>query len=69
MNLDPVVRPKSAEPWTRTTARAMALQVFASIAPILIAAAAWFFGGVNLIVAVLFILLPLLLISTGVVGR
>lgn len=68
MNLDPVARPKSAEPWTRTTARAKGLQVFASIAPILTAAAAWFFGGINLIVAVLFILLPLLLISTGIVG-
>jgi phosphate transport system permease protein len=68
MNLDPVARPKSAEPWARSTFRAKALQVLASVTPIFIAAAAWYFGGVNLIVAVLFILLPLLLISTGVVG-
>jgi phosphate transport system permease protein len=44
------------------------MQIIASVTPILIAAAAWYFGGVNLIVAVLFILLPLLLISTGIVG-
>jgi phosphate transport system permease protein len=68
MNLDPVARPKSAEPWARSTATARALQIIASIVPILVAAAAWYFGGVNLIVAVLFILLPLLLISVGVVG-
>jgi phosphate transport system permease protein len=68
MNLDPVARPKSAEPWARSTSLAKALQIIASVSPILIAAAAWYFGGVNLIVAVLFILLPLLLISVGVVG-
>ena len=68
MNLDPVARPKSAEPWARSTASSRALQIFASIVPILIAAAAWYFGGVNLIVAVLFVLLPLLLVSTGLVG-
>jgi phosphate transport system permease protein len=68
MNLDPVARPKSAEPWARSTSLAKALQIIASVSPMLIAAAAWYFGGVNLIVAVLFILLPLLLISVGVVG-
>ena len=68
MNLDPVARPKSAEPWARSTASSRALQIIASITPILIAAAAWYFGGVNLIVAVLFVLLPLLLVSTGLVG-
>jgi phosphate transport system permease protein len=68
MNLDPVARPKSAEPWARSTSSAKAMQIIASVTPILIAAAAWYFGGVNLIVAVLFILLPLLLISTGIVG-
>lgn len=68
MNLDPVARPKSAEPWARSSASSRALQIIASITPILIAAAAWYFGGVNLIVAVLFILLPLLLISTGIAG-
>ena len=68
MNLDPVARPKSAEPWARSTASSRALQIFASIVPILIAAAAWYFGGINLIVAVLFVLLPLLLVSTGLVG-
>jgi len=68
MNLDSVARPKSAEPWARSTSLAKALQIIASVSPILIAAAAWYFGGVNLIVAVLFILLPLLLISVGVVG-
>jgi phosphate transport system permease protein len=68
MNLDPVARPKSAEPWARSTATSRAMQIIASIIPILIAAAAWYFAGINLIVAVLFILLPLLLISVGVVG-
>ncbi|MFM1995553.1 MAG: hypothetical protein RLZZ610_1070 [Actinomycetota bacterium] len=68
MNLDPVARPKTAEPWARTTSRAKALQVVGSIVPIAIAAGAWLFAGVNLIVAVIFILLPLLLVSLGLVG-
>jgi phosphate transport system permease protein len=44
------------------------LQVVGSIAPILVALAAWFIGGVDPIVAILFVLLPLLLISLGSVG-
>ena len=68
MSLEPVARPKSAEPWARTTARARAMQIVGSIAPILVALAAWFIGGVDPIVAILFVLLPLLLISLGSVG-
>jgi phosphate transport system permease protein len=68
MNLEPVARPKSAEPWARTTAQARLLQVVASLVPILISAAAWLGVGVDPIVVVMFILLPLLLISIGTVG-
>jgi phosphate transport system permease protein len=68
MNLEPVARPKSAEPWARTTTKARLLQVVASLVPILISAAAWLVVGVDPIVVVIFILLPLLLISIGTVG-
>jgi len=68
MNLDPVARPKSAEPWSRTTAQARLLQIVASLIPIAIAAGAWLVGGVDPIVVVMFFLLPLLLISIGTVG-
>lgn len=68
MNLEPVARPKSAEPWARVTARARVLQIVASAVPILAAAAAWFIGGMDPIVAILFVLLPLLLICVGWVG-
>ena len=68
MNLDPVARPKSAEPWARTTARARLMQITASVVPILIAAASWFVGGLDPIVSILFVLLPLLIISIGSVG-
>lgn len=68
MNLDPVARPKTAEPWARTTPRARMLQIVGSLAPILVSLAAWVFGGMDLIVVVLFVLLPLLLISIGTVG-
>jgi phosphate transport system permease protein len=44
------------------------MQIVGSIAPILVALAAWFIGGVDPIVAILFVLLPLLLISLGSVG-
>jgi len=68
MNLDPVARPKSAEPWARTTTQARLLQIIASLVPIGIAAGAWLVGGVDPIVVVVFILLPLLLISIGTAG-
>lgn len=68
MNLEPVARPKSAEPWARTTTKARLLQVVASLVPILISAAAWLVVGVDPIVVVIFVLLPLLLISIGTVG-
>ena len=68
MNLEPVARPKSAEPWSRTTTQARLLQIVASLVPILISAAAWLIVGVDPIVVVMFILLPLLLISIGTVG-
>ena len=68
MNLEPVARPKSAEPWARTTTKARLLQVVASLVPILISAAAWLVVGVDPIVVVIFVLLPLLLISIGRVG-
>lgn len=68
MNLEPVARPKTAEPWARTTARARLLQIAASILPIAISLFAWLIAGVNPIVVVLLVLLPALLISIGTVG-
>jgi phosphate transport system permease protein len=44
------------------------MQIVASLVPILISAAAWLVAGVDPIVVVMFILLPLLLISIGTVG-
>lgn len=44
------------------------LQIVASVLPIMAAAAAWFIGGMDPIVAILFVLLPLLLVSIGSVG-
>jgi phosphate transport system permease protein len=68
MNLEPVARPKSAEPWARTTPRARMLQIIGSVAPIAVALYAWLIAGVDPIVVVLIVLLPLLLISIGTVG-
>ena len=68
MSLDAVARPKSAEPWARTTPRARALQIIGSIVPIALALGAWFIGGLDPIVAILFLLLPSLLVSIGSVG-
>jgi phosphate transport system permease protein len=44
------------------------LQIAGSLFPITVAAAAWFIGGMDPIVAIMFVLLPLLLISIGSVG-
>jgi phosphate transport system permease protein len=68
MNLEPVARPKTAEPWGKVPARAVVLQVVASLLPILAAVASWLFWGLDLIVAVIFVLLPLMLLSIGTVG-
>jgi phosphate transport system permease protein len=68
MNLEPVARPKTAEPWGKVPARAVVLQVVASLLPLLAAVASWLFWGLDLIVAVIFVLLPLLLLSIGTVG-
>jgi phosphate transport system permease protein len=68
MNLEPVARPKTAEPWAKVPARAVVLQVVASLLPILAAVASWLFWGLDLIVAVIFVLLPLMLLSIGTVG-
>jgi phosphate transport system permease protein len=68
MNLEPVVRPKSAEPWARTTTHARMLQIVASILPVLVAFVAWLVFGIDPIVAILFVLLPLLLVSIGCVA-
>ena len=41
MNLDPVARPKTAEPWKKTDNRSKLIQIVASVIPISIATAAW----------------------------
>ena len=68
MNLEPVARPKTAEPWKKTTANARNLQIIASIVPSAVAAAAWLLAGMDLIVSILFVLLPLQLLAIGLVG-
>jgi phosphate transport system permease protein len=68
MSLEALARPKSAEPWARTTPRARAMQIIGSVVPISLALGAWFIGGLDPIVAILFVLLPSLLISIGSVG-
>jgi phosphate transport system permease protein len=68
MNLDPVARPKSAEPWKRTDRRSKNIQIFASVVPGVIALGSVFFAGVDLIVAVILVLLPLQLLAIGVAG-
>ena len=68
MNLDPVARPKSAEPWKRTDKRSKNIQIVASIVPGLIALGSVFFAGVDLIVAVILVLLPLQLLAIGIAG-
>jgi phosphate transport system permease protein len=68
MSLDQVSRPKDAEPWKKTTQRARNLQIIASITPVAIAAFVWLVMGMDLIVTILLVLLPLLLVSIGAVG-
>ena len=68
MNLEPVSRPKTAEPWARTTPKAKMLQIVGSVIPISIGLFAWLIAGIDPIVVVLLVLLPLLLISIGTVG-
>jgi phosphate transport system permease protein len=68
MNLDPVARPKTSEPWKKTDNRSKLIQIIASVIPIGVASFAWLFAGVDLIVSILFILLPLQLITISIAG-
>lgn len=68
MNLDAVARPKAAEPWKRTDKRSKNIQIVASIVPGLIALGSVVLAGVDLIVAVILVLLPLQLLAIGVAG-
>jgi phosphate transport system permease protein len=68
MSVEAVARPKFAEPWKKTNQRSKLIQIIASTVPIGIASAAWLFAGVDLIVSVLLVLLPLQLIAVGIAG-
>lgn len=68
MNLDPMPRPAMAEPWTRTTAQSRTLQTLASIIPSAVTALVWLVGGLDPIVSFLLVLLPLQLLSVGIIG-
>jgi len=68
MNLDAVARPKTAEPWRKTDNRSKMVQIVASVIPIGVASVAWLFAEVDLIVSILFILLPLQLITVSIAG-
>jgi phosphate transport system permease protein len=68
MNLEPVARPKDAQPWKKTTSNAKLLQTVASIIPSGIALFSWLIGGMDVIVAILTVLLPLQLISIAIIS-
>jgi phosphate transport system permease protein len=68
MSTEVIARPKSAEPWKKTNQRSKLIQIVASTVPVGIASAAWLFAGVDLIVSVLLVLLPLQLIAIGIAG-
>lgn len=68
MSTEAIARPKSAEPWKKTNQRSKLIQIVASTVPFGIASAAWLFAGVDLIVSVLLVLLPLQLIAIGIAG-
>jgi len=68
MSTEAISRPKSAEPWKKTNQRSKLIQIVASTVPVGIASAAWLFAGVDLIVSVLLVLLPLQLIAIGIAG-
>jgi phosphate transport system permease protein len=68
MSTEAIARPKSAEPWKKTNQRSKLIQIVASTVPVGIASAAWLFAGVDLIVSVLLVLLPLQLIAIGIAG-
>jgi hypothetical protein len=68
MNLEPVARPKSAEPWKKSNQRSKLIQIVASTVPVAIASGAWLLAGVDLMVAILLVLLPLQLLAVGIAG-
>jgi phosphate transport system permease protein len=68
MNLEPVARPKDAQPWKKTTSNAKLLQIVASIIPSGIALYSWLIGGMDVIVAILTVLLPLQLIAIALIS-
>lgn len=68
MSLVSAPRPKTAEPWKRSNSRSKLIQITASVIPILVAASAWLFFSVDLIIAVLLVLLPLQLVAVGIAG-
>jgi phosphate transport system permease protein len=68
MNLEPIARPKNAQPWKKTTSNAKLLQIVASIIPSGVALYFWLVGGMDVIVAILTVLLPLQLISIAIIS-
>lgn len=68
MNLEPVARPKDAQPWKKTTANAKLLQVIASVVPIAVGLIAWLILGMDIMAAILSVLLPLQLLAVGLVA-
>lgn len=68
MNLEPVARPKTAEPWKKSNQRSKLIQIVASTVPVAIASGAWLLAGVDLMVAILLVLLPLQLLAVGIAG-
>lgn len=68
MSIEAVARPKTAEPWKKTNQRSKLIQIIASTVPVTIASSAWLLAGMDLMVAILLVLLPLQLLAVGIAG-
>jgi phosphate transport system permease protein len=68
MSIEATARPKSAEPWKKTNQRSKLIQIVASTVPVAIASGAWLLAGVDLMVSILLVLLPLQLLAVGIAG-
>jgi phosphate transport system permease protein len=68
MSAEAIARPKQAEPWKKSNQRSKLIQIAASTVPIAIGSFAWLFGGMDVMVAILLVLLPLQLVAVGIAG-
>lgn len=69
IDLTPVVRPKTAEPWKRKSGKTVWSAILASTIPVAVALLAFVFLKVQFEIALIAIFLPLQLIAGAVAGR